>query len=446
MRDLSRNARLYVLAEVPMAIGAGGFATVYNLYILALGYAPAFLGVLLTVTLAGAGAAALPAGALVDRCGPRAVLLGASLATAAGVAVQLVAPLAVPLLAGSVVAGAGVGAFYVAAAPFLAENSPTGRRTSLFTLDVVAVLAGRAAGSAAGGVAVVLLGAGGFLAAERYRLTLVGAAAITATAIIPLLLTRGHPFPGAFSGHDPPGNGPDRLTPAGKGESFPLEALALGKPHDGRESGPAAPGRLGQWRLAVGDRLVLRLAAVAAVMGLGTGLFLPYVNVFFIQGLGATAALFGWLSAGALGLRLVGTLLAPWVAGRYGAVRAAAGAQLASIPLLLLLGFAPDLILAGTAMLLCWAVMNVVGPIQAGFTMDALRPEVRGAANSLLWLATYGATGLSTLAGGALVSIVGYRLPYLLASALFATSALLLWRWFVVHDPTAARPLAAAYS
>ncbi len=445
MRDLSRNARLYVLAEVPMAIGAGGFATVYNLYILALGYAPAFLGALLTVTLAGAGAAALPAGALVDRCGPRAVLLGASVATAAGVAVQLVAPLAVPLLTGSVVAGAGVGAFYVAAAPFLAENSPAGRRTSLFTLDVVTVLAGRAAGSAAGGVAVVLLGAGGFLAAERYRLTLVGAAAITATAIIPLLLTRGHPLPDGSSRHVPPGDGAGRRAPARKGGSLPLEAMALGEPHDGRESGPA-PGRLGQWRLAVGDRLVLRLAAVAAVMGLGTGLFLPYVNVFFIQGLGATAALFGWLSAGALGLRLVGTLLAPWVAGRYGAVRAAAGAQLASIPLLLLLGFAPDLVLAGTAMLLCWAVMNVVGPIQAGFTMDALRPEVRGAANSLVWLATYGATGLSTLAGGALISVVGYRLPYLLASALFAASALLLWRWFVVHDPTSARPLAVAYS
>jgi hypothetical protein len=64
-----------------------------------------------------------------------------------------------------------------------------------------------------------------------------------------------------------------------------------------------------------------------------------------------------------------------------------------------------------------------------------LPPARRGRGNSLIWLADSLARAASTLAGGVLIGVVGYRLPYLLTAAFYATAAALFLRWF---GPTAA--------
>lgn len=417
---LSRNACLYVLAEGPMAFGAGAFATVYNLYILTLGHDSAFLGLLLTAALVGAGAAALPAGALVDRHGARRVLLLSAPLAGAGVATQLLTGNPVVLLASSLVAGAGGGAYYVAAAPFPTQNSPPGRRTDVFTIDMAMVLAASAAGSAgAGQLAFLFRGAGGFLEANRYWLTLLCAAGVASTSYIWLMMTDD------MTDDGPPG--------AGVG--------ADGGAPDVQEKVAGGVGAV-SWRAALLDASVVRFAAVVALTGLGTGLFLPYLNLYFIEVLDANAAVFGWLSAVATALRLLATLLAPRLATRFGPVNTTAWAQLTSLPPLLLLGFAPHVALAGAAMLLRRAVMNMVAPIQTSFMMDTLRPEIRGAGNSVVWLASSAATGVSVLGGGALIAVAGYRLPYVLTAALYATAALLYLHWFGGSGGRATPPVA----
>lgn len=399
---LSPNARLYLLAEVPMAFGAGVFATVYNLYIVSRGFDTAFIGLLLTLALMGAGASALPAGLLVDRAGARTVLLAASLIAAAGVGVQLATTHAGVLLASSAVAGVGAGAFYVGAGPFLAQNSLPGRRTELFTLDMVAVLVGRAVGSAAGGqISAFWLGWGGYATRHHFWLTLLCAAAVATPTFGLLLRTWDAP---------------------------PAPDLAADGASQDRGGASRSTERIG-WRAAT-DPTVARLALVTGLAGLGTGLFLPFVNLYFFEALDASAVVFGWLSAGAVLLRLVATLLAPWLAARVGQVRAVGGAQLVAVPLLLLLGFAPTLAIAGLALLLRRAVMNMVGPIQTSFVMDVLRPAIRGAGNSVVWLTGNVAAGVSTLAGGALIALAGYRPLFVGAAVLYAASALLFLYWF----------------
>ena len=135
------------------------------------------------------------------------------------------------------------------------------------------------------------------------------------------------------------------------------------------------------------DPVALRLAVIGGLIGLGAGLFLPYLNVYFVQQLGASPAVYGWISGASTLTRLGATLLAPAVAGRLGTVGAIAGTQLASVPFLLLLGFAPQLGLAALAFLIRGALMNMAFPLQTSFTMGALRPALRGTGNALLILA-----------------------------------------------------------
>lgn len=188
------------------------------------------------------------------------------------------------------------------------------------------------------------------------------------------------------------------------------------------------------------DRTALRLAITAALIGLGAGLFLPYVNVYLVEGLGASPALFGWLSAAATLLRLGATALAPRLSAAAGPARAIASTQLASVPLLLTLGFAPQLPLAAAAYVTRGAVMNMGLPLQASFIMDRLPLKTRGAGNAFVWVCASAARAVGTAAGGALIAAAGYRLPYALTAVLYVASAALFWHWFA-H---ASRPLAMA--
>ena len=188
-RSLPRNVRLYVLAEALSAFATGAFGAVYNLYVLSLGADTALLGTLLVVASGGAGAAVLPAGAIVDRLGPRTLLLGGSVVVAVGIGMQLIMPTVPVLVVGNVLAGAGAATFYVAAAPFLAQATPPERQNDVFSLDTAAALGAAAAGSAFAGQVAALLGAGTDGSATAYRLALLLGGAVGVLSFPVLLLT-----------------------------------------------------------------------------------------------------------------------------------------------------------------------------------------------------------------------------------------------------------------
>ena len=413
--SLPRDARLYVCAEALAAFATGAFGAVYNLYVLGLGFDTAFLGTLLVVATAGAGAAVVPAGALVDRVGARALLLGGSLVVAAGIGAQLLLPLAGVLAAGNALAGAGAATFFVAAAPFLARAAPAARQNAVFSLDTAVALGGTALGSIVAGQVAALAAGAPPVGPESYRLALLLGSAVGALSFPVLLATRATP--------GPPGDPEGRDGPE--------------EPGHGRETGDrvapgaaASAGQLASWRAVLGDRAAVRLGVITGLIGLGAGLFVPFLNLYFVDVLGASPAIYGWVGGATTLTRLGATLLAPPVAARLGTAGAIAGTQLASVPFLLLLGFAPQLPLAAGAVVVRGALMNMAAPLQTSLTMGRLRPESRGSGNAFLLLVANLTRAASTLAGGALIERTGYRWPYLLTAVCYAVASVLLWWWF----------------
>ena len=139
------------------------------------------------------------------------------------------------------------------------------------------------------------------------------------------------------------------------------------------------------WRSVLAEPLALLLLLLPPlVISFGAALLIPYLNIFFVERYAAgnsTLGLVFALSDLAAGLAM---LAAPLLAARLGKIGAIALTQLLSIPFLLLVGFAPGLLVAGAALVLRSGLFNLGVPLYDAFAMERSRPAVRPVAIGLV--------------------------------------------------------------
>src|ERR1017187_5162100 len=117
-----RNARLYLISNALSGVTAGIFLVLYNLYLVALGYSPDFIGVVLFVATIGAGIAIFPAGICVDRFSGKSILIWSSVLIGIAGSGQILFRQPLSLLISGFIAGIGAAFQLVVNAPFLTVN------------------------------------------------------------------------------------------------------------------------------------------------------------------------------------------------------------------------------------------------------------------------------------------------------------------------------------
>jgi MFS family permease len=430
-----RDARIFLLTTLVYGVTLSLWWVDFNLYLGALGFDPAFIGIAATASSAAGVLAAFPASILSDRYGRRAVLaLGTASATLA-VAGLLVAdsPLAILALAG--VMGAANQAFFVVQSPFLMERSRAEHRSELFSLQfAISSFTSIGAALLGGAIAAVIGGSAGLGANDPavYRVLLVvmvAAGALATGTVLALRDDRPHrrrdwrtleqrPVD-AFAG-EPISARPDR-------SERPVRTARLGIPR------PSDPGTF--WRLLIPGFLI----------ALGAGQVIPFLNVFvegkFGLSLAALNVVFAITSLGTA----IAVLVQPALARRFGKVGSVVLVQGASIPFLIVLGFSPVLWTVIAAMMVRNSLMNAGNPIASAFAMEQLRPAERAtyaATASLLWQ-------LGWVIAGPFYSILqrslgfegGYTVNFVAIIVLYSLGTWLYWHWF---GPVEARQRAAA--
>ncbi|GAC1311240.1 MAG: MFS transporter [Ktedonobacteraceae bacterium] len=397
-----RNARLYLISNALSGITTGILLVLYNLYLISLGYHTDFIGIVLFVAAIGAGIAIFPAGVCVDRFGGKPVLIFSNLLIGAAGIGQILFRSPIPLLVSGFIAGIGGAFTIVVNAPFLSLNSTQEERSHLFSLNIVLGLVTTVLGSIIGGVLPLwfrsiswlmaplpswlswLLAAQ--LDARSYQLSLLFAGIIAGPSLIPLFMLKNiHPT------------------------SAPTRSLVLFQ-HVSIRTILRSP--------------ILLLVLVQALIGTGAGLFIPYFNIYFVQYLKASTALFGLLNGGATAITALLTLGAPWLARRIGKVNSIVLTQLSSIPLLVSLGLIPLLPLASTLYLFRQGLMDMSMGVLQVYSMEAAPEQYRGLANSSYQAAFYVPWALMAPLGGLLIAHFGYpavfisgAICYVLASA-----------------------------
>lgn len=421
-----RNARLYLINSALSGVSLGIILLLYNLYLVSLGYDTNFIGLVLFVATISAAITIFPAGLCIDRFGGKMVLIWASVAGAIAGVGQILFHQPVPLLASSIIAGV-VGAFFVVInAPFLTANSAPAERPHLFSLNIVLLLATAVVGQLLGGVLPLWFRAISWLMAplppvlewilvhqvepRSYQLSLLFAGIIALPSFIPLLLMS----------DDRPAYSAER---ASRQDTIP-------------------------WRQQIGllvQRIRLRtilvspifvLTLVQVLIGLGAGLLLPYLNVYFVYQLGVSSALFGLLDGGANMISALLSLIAPWLAIRIGKINTITLTRLISIPLLFTIGITPFLPLAAALFLFRRGTMNMSAGIFQVFSMEAVPREHRGLANSTYQASYQVAWAVSAPVGGLIIARVGYLPVFIGAAILYLLATVILWGCFRGREAT----------
>lgn len=421
---LRRNAQLYLLSNTLQALSAGAIAVLYTLFLNGLRFGTTFIGLTVFVGTAGGALAIFPASALTRRLGWRAMLLLSDAIGGGAIFLQLIAPTRAITLITSLGVGASVAIFLVLNAPFLAAHSDPTERNALFGLNNALGFLASVFGSLLGGLLPIWIIAGfdahlGWLVALRpylvadtqgsvYQLAMLVAGAVAIPSVIPVLFIR-----------DDARSASDAFTPGEPGAGVPLRKRARG-----------------WWRMArdLGSGTIGKFSGSQALVGFGAGLFFPYLNIYFVQRLGATTAFYGALTAGVTLLLAVVSLLSAPLADRFGRVRLALVAQVASLPFMVAMGALPTLSVVATCYVLRSTLMNTgAAPLQA-WLMEATAPERRVVASNAYNVSWQGAWAIGAALGGGLIAVGGYGAPFYVGAVCYAISATLLGVWFLPRE------------
>lgn len=129
--------------------------------------------------------------------------------------------------------------------------------------------------------------------------------------------------------------------------------------------------------------LLGRFALPQLLLGIGSGLTVPFLALYLSDRFGFGPKRVGDLNAASQVLMSVGFLASPWIARYLGLVRGAAAVQFASIPFFLVLAFAVHPWLASAAFLLRAGLMNTAHPLAKNFSMQACPEGLREVQNAL---------------------------------------------------------------
>ena len=385
-----RNPKLYLVGVFLFGLGQSIFMLIFNLYLRSLGYTDSGIGQILSKVSIGAAVAALPAAFLFRRAPARTLLVLAGALTALGYTLQSTFRAPELLLLLSFVTGMVITVFRLSIAPVIMRETGSSARPFLFSAAFGVLFASAIVGSIVGGALPHLFRA--FYGEEQaaLRATLYAGCALTLLSTVPF-----------FAMTEPAGTRP-------------------------------APTALTQLRdfLEIDWGLHLKLLLPAALVGLGAGLIIPFMNLYFRDRFGLTEGEIGALFAVMQGFMVIGNLFGPAVSRRIGLVGGVVATQLASVPFMVVLALSGSFPLVAAAFFLRSGLMNMNQPLASHFAMEVVSERDHAVTNSLLSLAWFLAWSVSADIGGALIERKGYAEPLLIAAALYVAASVLYWVFF----------------
>lgn len=388
VRKISKESWWFLLGTMFVSLSWLTFMLLFNLYMKERGYPEGVMGQVLSAQSFGTMAMAVPAAFLVSRLSARYALMFSSIGVAFGFTWVTLVDAKGIIIAASFLAGAMVAFSRVYSSPFLMKYTSSSERSIVFSLSFAASL---------GSGLVAHLGAGSL---HSYFTSLSGS---TVTAYRWVL------WCGAGCGL--------------------FGALAFSQLPSGPITERRIPTPVREFLRSKGP-LFFRLVFPSFLVGLGAGLIIPFLNLYFRDRFGLSTQTIGIYYAMVQASMIVGVMLGPELARRYGMVRTIVISELSSLPFMAMLAYTHDLTFATFAFLARGALMNLGVPIANNYLMERVGAEDRATANSMSLLAWTSSWAITTAIGGWMIERYGYELPLLVGCVLYIISSGLYYYYF----------------
>jgi len=174
-----------------------------------------------------------------------------------------------------------------------------------------------------------------------------------------------------------------------------------------------------------------KLVIPGFLVGMGAGLTIPYLNLYFKNVFGMSDAGIGAAVAAGQIATFAGMAAGPAIAKRLGKPRAVFWTQMLSVPLILVLGWVRALPLAILAYLARQVLMNMSTPIQDNFSLELVPPERQSLMNAVKMLSWTGSWTIAARISGDLIYRKGFSTSFILTATLYALSTLFYRVFFI---------------
>lgn len=392
-RLFNRDVRLYLIAWALLGFAyVGIFMVLFNLYLLRLGYGPAFIGLINALAQMATALFSLPAGALGRRWGSRRMLIVGVIGAGLSLGLLPLAELIPAAWQSGWLTITYVSTWLVAALlivnsnPFLMGVTSPEERDHAFSVREALFPLAAFGGSLAGGLLPGFFAATSGLSLTQpapYRYALFIAAALFAPAALALLAT---------------------------GQASTEQAHARA-----REATPLPSG------------LIAFIALVVLLQVAGSSVVNIFFNVYLDDGLGVPTAWIGTLAAVGRLVAVPAALATPLLVARWGIGRTIVlgilGMALALLPLALI----PHWGAAGLGYMGVVALFALTMPAFAICQQEIVPPGWRATMAGAIAMTTGLSTAAVAFGGGQVITAFGYQALFLISAGLTATGATLLW-------------------
>ncbi len=341
------NIQMFMLANVLIQIGMGVFSVMYNLYIKELGYPETLNGKIIAMTSLATALMLVPAGFLSDRFGRKKIIIIGAVVASFTLFYRSLMIGEQSLIYAAFFTGLFMALVQVSGVPFLAENSKASERMHLFSIHFSLMTVAGVIGSLGGGVMADMLHTFGDISVvNSIKYVLILGAVIFTLGLLPLL----------------------RL------QTVKAKEMAADQVADSKE-GPSG--------FRKNLKIIILFGFANLLIGTGSGLVIPYLNLYFSNRFGASNSYIGLILSLGSAMTAIAMLLGPALVKRVGKVKALVIFQLLSIPFLFITGYTNSLVIASIAFLMRQALMNAGNPIQSAIAMDLVQDKYKGLANSV---------------------------------------------------------------
>ena len=400
IRAFRREARLFLWMTVINGIILSGWQLFFNIYMLQSGHSREFLGLINSLPSLSGLLFGIPMGRFSDRVGRRPALIVSIICSGLAMLGQITfhQQVIIALMAG--LTGIFNMLFLVSLSPLMMKLSDEQNRTLLFSLNYgLQTLAG-ALGSLFAGQLPALFGLllhASKTSAIAYRWVLATDILLGTTSLIPLWIMKEPKTP-------QPALQPD-----------------------------VQPTRLDRNL----TRLIVKLASPNFLIGIGAAILIPYMNVFFKDRFHISDSLLGilfGLSALFIGM---GSLLGPRLTQLLdGKIRTVVLTQMASVVFMLIVGFIPSLWIAGFAVLMRGALMNMSAPLYSAFCMEQTPTRQHGFVSSVLTVAWQIGWSVGPYLSGLVQVRYGFTPLFLATTVLYLMAIGVTWLFFRSSENT----------